>query len=145
MAKESRIAIITPYFQQVALMRRLFGDKYGLSYTRFVDISTIDSFQGKEAGIVILSCVRAGTTGGGIGFLSDVQRMNVALTRAKQYLFVIARCESILVNPYWRELVDYAKSEHAILRIVPRVDGDGVTGRGRGSRGGRGGRGPIRG
>ena len=119
---KARMAIITPYQQQVSLLRRIFQEKFGLSYTKFVDVSTIDSFQGKEASIVILSCVRASPAGGGIGFLSDVQRMNVALTRAKHFLFVLARCSSIVINPYWRDLVDHAVSQGAVLKVVPRMN-----------------------
>jgi senataxin len=119
-SKKSKVAIITPYMQQVFVIKRLFEDRYGLSYNRMVDISTIDAFQGKEANIVILSCVRAASRSVGIGFLSDVQRMNVALTRAKHFLFVIARCRTILVNPYWRDFVAHARKQQAILRIVPR-------------------------
>jgi len=66
---------------------------------------------------VIFSCVRAGGRGSGIGFLSDVQRMNVALTRAKHFLFVIARRKSIMVNPYWRKLVGYARGKSAIIHV----------------------------
>lgn len=61
--------------------------------------------------------MRAGGRGSGIGFLSDVQRMNVALTRAKHFLFVIARRRSIMVNPYWRKLVGYARSKSAIIHV----------------------------
>ncbi len=120
LSKKSKVAVITPYFQQVVVIKRLFEEKYGLSYNRYVDISTIDSFQGKEASVVILSCVRAASRGIGIGFLSDVQRMNVALTRAKHYLFVIARCRTILINPYWRDFVAHARKQHSIIRIVPK-------------------------
>jgi senataxin len=120
MSKKSKVAIITPYMQQVILIKRLFEGKYGLSYNKMVDISTIDAFQGKEANIVILSCVRGASRSVGIGFLSDVQRMNVALTRAKHFLFVIARCRTILINPFWRDFVAHARKERAILRIIPR-------------------------
>ena len=65
---------------------------------------------------VIFSCVRAAGSKG-IGFLSDVRRMNVALTRAKYFLFVIARCASIVMNPYWRDLVDHAYETEAIIKV----------------------------
>lgn len=81
----------------------------------------MDSFQGKESPIVILSCVRASPAGGGIGFLSDVQRMNVALTRAKHFLFVIAKCQSIIVNPYWKDLVAHALEKGSILKVLPKA------------------------
>ena len=82
----------------------------------------MDAFQGREADIVIYSCVRAGGRGSGIGFLSDTQRMNVALTRAKHFLFVIARRQSIMVNPYWRKLVGYARSKSAIIHVPIGLD-----------------------
>ena len=72
--------------------------------------------KGRESNIVIFSCVRAAGSKG-IGFLSDVRRMNVALTRAKHFLFVIARCSSIVTNPYWRDLVDYANENRAIIKV----------------------------
>jgi hypothetical protein len=65
---------------------------------------------------VIFSCVRAAGSRG-IGFLSDVRRMNVALTRAKHFLFVIARCSSIVVNPYWRDLVEHARETDSIIEV----------------------------
>ena len=69
-----------------------------------------------SANIVIFSAVRAAGSHG-IGFLSDVRRMNVALTRAKHFLFVIARCESIVVNPYWKDLIEHARGENAVLKV----------------------------
>ena len=139
----SKVAIITPYSQQVSLLKDLFEKKYG-DHSNLVDISTVDSFQGKEAKIVIFSCVRASRKGvgelydassysifglctyiyqlhlSGIGFLNDIQRMNVALTRAKHFLFVIARCRTIIINPYWRDLISYARSQRAILKVVAK-------------------------
>merc|ERR1712086_186279 len=92
---------------QAALLRRTFSNSLGADYERFVEVSSVDAFQGREAKIVIFSCVRAAGSRG-IGFLSDVRHMNVALTRAKHFLFVIARCSSIVVNPYWRDLIGRA-------------------------------------
>jgi senataxin len=81
-----------------------------------VEISSVDAFQGREANIVIFSCVRA-TGSKGIGFLSDVRRMNVALTRSKHFLFVIANTRSITVNPYWRDLVEQAHMSEAVIQV----------------------------
>ena len=96
----------------------------GYEYHQSVEIHTVDSFQGREANIVIFSCVRAAGSRG-IGFLSDVRRMNVALTRAKHFLFVIARCNSICVNPYWDQLVKNARQDNAIVSVPTSfVDSD---------------------
>ncbi|KAL7506566.1 hypothetical protein ACHAXN_003823 [Cyclotella atomus] len=116
LSTKSRVAIITPYAQQAALLRRTFGNGLGVDYERYVEINTVDAFQGREANIVIFSCVRAAGSKG-IGFLSDVRRMNVALTRAKNFLFVIARCSSIIVNPYWRDLVDHARETKSVIEV----------------------------
>jgi len=120
----SKVAVITPYAQQCKLLRRSFNDLLGPRYEDSVEINTVDAFQGREANIVIFSAVRAAGSRG-IGFLSDVRRMNVALTRAKHFLFVIARCESVVVNPYWFDLVQHARETNAVVR-VPML-GSGVT------------------
>ena len=113
---KSRVAIITPYAQQSNLLRQIFGDALGPRFGDSVEINTVDAFQGREANIVIFSAVRAAGSHG-IGFLSDVRRMNVALTRAKHFLFVIARCESIVINPYWNDLVQHARETNAVMSV----------------------------
>jgi senataxin len=107
--------VITPYSQQANLLKRYFRDLLGDNFDKFVEVNTVDAFQGREAKIVIFSAVRAAGSHG-IGFLSDVRRMNVALTRAKYFLFVIARCDSIIVNPYWNDLVQHARETNAGTR-----------------------------
>jgi senataxin len=116
LSAQSRVAVITPYSQQASLLKRCFGDLLGKDYEKFVEVSTVDAFQGREAKIVIFSAVRAAGSRG-IGFLSDVRRMNVALTRAKNFLFVIARCQSIVVNPYWNDLVQHARETNAVVKV----------------------------
>lgn len=68
MVSQSRVAIITPYSQQADLLRKRFEEFFGRSRRMPLDISTVDAFQGKEADIVIFSCVRAAGNGAGIGF-----------------------------------------------------------------------------
>jgi senataxin len=112
----SRVAIITPYSQQSVLLKSTFLKALGNDFSRLIEVNTVDAFQGREANIVIFSAVRAAGSHG-IGFLSDVRRMNVALTRAKHFLFIIARCQSITVNPYWRDLVEHARESNAVVRV----------------------------
>lgn len=117
-----RVAVVTPYSQQANLLRRLFRNLLGPQYTNSVEVNSVDGFQGRESNIVIFSAVRAAGSHG-IGFLSDVRRMNVALTRAKHFLFVIAHCDSIVVNPYWNQLIEHAKGQNAVLK-VPSFEND---------------------
>jgi senataxin len=124
LSASSKVAVITPYADQSRLLWRCFSDQLGPTLENFVEIGTVDGFQGREANIVIFSAVRAAGSRG-IGFLSDVRRMNVALTRAKHFLFVIARCDSIVVNPYWADLVQHARETNAVVR-VPMI-GNGST------------------
>ena len=123
LSSSSRVAVITPYAQQSKLLRNLFSDALGPRYEDAVEVNTVDGFQGREANIVIFSAVRAAGSKG-IGFLSDVRRMNVALTRAKHFLFVIARCQSIVVNPYWRDLVQHARESRAVVSVPNKNFGD---------------------
>jgi len=117
-----RVAIITPYAQQASLIRRIFSEYLKEKFDAMVEVNTVDAFQGRESDIVLFSSVRASGCKS-IGFLSDVRRMNVALTRAKYFLFVVARCKTISMNPYWNDLVQHAKESNAVVRIPTRKDG----------------------
>jgi AAA domain len=111
-----RIAVISPYAEQCKLLHRSFERALGPRYESVVEVNTVDAFQGREANIVIFSAVRAAGSHG-IGFLADVRRMNVAMTRAKFFLFMIARCQSVVVNPYWSDLVQHARETGAVLKV----------------------------
>lgn len=77
----------------------------------YVEVNTVDSFQGQEKDIVILSTVRAKAQGRGndIGFVSSLQRMNVALTRAKESLIVCTHFPTLQANEAWKDLIDDAR------------------------------------
>ena len=86
--------IITPYKMQKEMLREEFTKR---QFDKF-QIDTVDAYQGKEKGITILSCVRANSAQGNIGFLTNPQRMNVALTRAIESLVILAHCQSLQVS-----------------------------------------------
>ncbi len=96
------LAIITPYSAQARLLRGLLPDAS-------IEIDSVDGFQGREKEAVILSLVRSNTDGE-IGFLEDVRRMNVALTRARRKLIVIGDSATITRHPFYQRLLEYFDS-----------------------------------
>jgi senataxin len=103
-----KIGIITPYKSQLNELKKRFTNQYGPTITEDIDFNTTDAFQGRESEIIIFSCVRA-SPAGGIGFLQDIRRMNVGLTRAKSSLFVLGNSQSLVRGQFWRKLVEDAK------------------------------------
>ncbi|EPZ33970.1 AAA domain-containing protein [Rozella allomycis CSF55] len=108
---ESRIAIITPYREQRNELNNVFSKHFGQSIFKYIQIGTVDGFQGQEKDIIIFSCVRAHSDQG-IGFLSDTRRLNVALTRAKYSLFVLGSADVLSQNPIWNALILNAKQRN---------------------------------
>jgi len=98
----AQISVISPYSAQVRLLRERL--------TEFVEqgleIGSIDGFQGRENEAVIISLVRSNADGE-IGFLADIRRMNVALTRARRSLLVIGDSATIASHPFYAQLLDY--------------------------------------
>ena len=94
----SHSAFISPYSGQVAAAKDVLPKP--------MRISTIDSFQGQEKEIIILSLVRSNDDGD-IGFLKDYRRMNVAITRAKEQLFVIGDSATIGADPFYNSFLSY--------------------------------------
>jgi len=93
------IAVIAPYAAQVRRLRELLP-------VPELEIDSVDGFQGREKEAVVLSLVRSNTEGE-IGFLADVRRLNVALTRARRKLFVIGDSATLAVLPFYRRLFEY--------------------------------------
>ncbi|KAL1955583.1 hypothetical protein VTO42DRAFT_8386 [Malbranchea cinnamomea] len=103
-----KIGIITPYKGQLKEMKNQFAAKYGNAIFTTVEFNTTDAFQGRECEVIIFSCVRASNRG--IGFLSDIRRMNVGLTRAKSSLWVLGNSQSLVQGEFWKNLIEDAQA-----------------------------------
>ncbi|KAF4975965.1 hypothetical protein FZEAL_7317 [Fusarium zealandicum] len=104
-----KIGIITPYKAQLYELRNRFRSRYGESITDIIEFNTTDAFQGRECEIIIFSCVRASATGG-IGFMTDIRRMNVGLTRAKSSLWILGDSRALVQGEFWRKLIEDAQA-----------------------------------
>lgn len=105
---KGKVSIITPYKSQLRELRSRFAQMYGEGIFSAVEFNTTDAFQGRESEIIIFSCVRASVSRG-IGFLSDIRRMNVGITRARSSLWVLGNSQSLLQGEFWRRLIEDAK------------------------------------
>lgn len=110
-----KIGIITPYKAQLFEMRNRFKSRYGESITDIIEFNTTDAFQGRECEIIIFSCVRASSTGG-IGFMTDIRRMNVGLTRAKSSLWILGDSRALVQGEFWRKLIEDSKERDRYTR-----------------------------
>lgn len=106
---KGKVGIITPYKSQLRELKSRFLQKYGESVLTIVEFNTADAFQGRECEVIIFSCVRASKSKG-IGFLSDIRRMNVGITRAKSSLWVLGNSRSLMQGEFWSRLIQDAKS-----------------------------------
>lgn len=103
------IAVITPYAAQARLLREML-DEPGL------EIDTVDGFQGREKEAVVISLVRSNPEGE-VGFLADVRRMNVALTRAKRHLAVVGDSATLAAHPFYARWLEYIESQGAYRSV----------------------------
>lgn len=124
-----KVGVITPYKGQLREMKSQFASRYGSSIFQAIEFNTTDAFQGRECEVIIFSCVRASNRG--IGFLSDIRRMNVGLTRAKSSLWVLGNSQSLLQGEFWRGLIQDAKgrslyTEGDVMRLLeePQISVD---------------------
>ncbi len=110
--------IISPYKAQVRLLRKLIRRQPFFKALRGrIRINSVDGFQGQECDVIILSMVRDNDKGS-IGFLNDLRRMNVAITRAKMKLIVVGNTTTLSRHRFYRELIDYFDSKDAIVQAV---------------------------
>ncbi|KJZ75779.1 hypothetical protein HIM_04936 [Hirsutella minnesotensis 3608] len=106
---KGKIGIITPYKAQLFELGNRFKARYGEGISDMIEFNTTDAFQGRECEIIIFSCVRASSTGG-IGFMTDIRRMNVGLTRAKSSLWILGDSRALVQGEFWRKLIEDARA-----------------------------------
>ncbi|GAB2565383.1 AAA domain-containing protein [Spirosoma areae] len=103
------VAIISPYKQQINVLKdQLLNTPDLLAYGDKISVNTIDSFQGQERDIVYISMTRSNAEGD-IGFLSDIRRMNVAMTRARKKLVIIGDSATLAGLPFYADFIAYAE------------------------------------
>lgn len=107
------VAVISPYKQQIQLLKEQLQHSPLLQpYAGRISVNTIDSFQGQERDIVYISMTRSNTENK-IGFLSDIRRMNVAMTRARKKLVVIGDSGTLSQLAFYAGFISYAEGENA--------------------------------
>ncbi|WP_418698551.1 AAA domain-containing protein [Bacteroides sp.] len=107
---EERIdfGIISPYKAQVQYLRgRIKGDAALKPYRSLFTVNTVDGFQGQERDVIFISLVRANDEGQ-IGFLNDLRRMNVAITRARMKLVILGEAATLAHHPFYRKFMEFS-------------------------------------
>lgn len=104
------IAVIAPYKQQVVLIQELLKETEMLQpYLKHISVDTVDAFQGQERDVVYIGLTRSNPEGN-IGFLSDIRRMNVAITRARKKLVLIGDGSTLSRSTFYNNLMEYVES-----------------------------------
>ena len=106
------VGMISPYKAQVQYLRRLVrNDVFFKPYRQAITINTVDGFQGQERDVILISLVRANEEGQ-IGFLNDLRRMNVAITRARMKLIILGDASTLTRHAFYKKLYTYIESLH---------------------------------
>ncbi len=117
-------AVISPYKAQVSWLRRNAKKRNVLRRLKGkIAINTIDGFQGQERDVVFISLVRSNDDGK-IGFLSDLRRMNVAMTRARMKLVIIGSAATLTRHPFYEKLFLSQKKENGVKKVSGISDGE---------------------
>ena len=104
------VGVISPYRAQVQYLRRLFKKReFFKPYRSLISVNTVDGFQGQERDIILISLVRSNDEGQ-IGFLRDLRRMNVAITRARMKVIILGDASTLTRHPFYKKLYDYIES-----------------------------------
>ena len=112
--------IISPYKAQVQYLRsKIKASAVLRPYRSLFTVNTVDGFQGQERDVIFISLVRANEDGQ-IGFLNDLRRMNVAITRARMKLIILGEAETMKRHKFYREFLEYIGKNYKIERPVTR-------------------------
>ena len=104
------VGVISPYRAQVQYLRHLVKrDAFFKPYRSLISINTVDGFQGQERDVILISLVRSNDDGQ-IGFLRDLRRMNVAITRARMKLIILGNPDTMTRHPFYRKLYEYIEA-----------------------------------
>ncbi|KAJ4913579.1 P-loop containing nucleoside triphosphate hydrolases superfamily protein [Raphanus sativus] len=109
------VGVITPYKLQLKCLKMEFGNALGQDELKEIYINTVDAFQGQERDVIIMSCVRASSHG--VGFVADIRRMNVALTRAKRALWVMGNASALMKCEDWAALITDARARNCFVEM----------------------------
>lgn len=108
------VGVISPYRAQVQLLRRMVRKaEFFKPYRGCITVNTVDGFQGQERDIIVISLVRSNDDGQ-IGFLSDLRRMNVAITRARMKLIIVGNVQTMTRHAFYKELYGYVQESAGI-------------------------------
>ena len=101
------VGVISPYRAQVQYLRsQLKKKEYFKPFRQLISVNTVDGFQGQERDVIVISLVRSNDEGQ-IGFLRDLRRMNVAITRARMKLIILGDAQTMTRHPFYRKLYEY--------------------------------------
>ncbi|RYD92396.1 MAG: IGHMBP2 family helicase, partial [Sphingobacteriales bacterium] len=115
------IGVISPYRRQVEYLKELAAANSVLTGYGPLTINTIDSFQGQERGAIFISLARSNADNV-IGFLSEVRRMNVALTRAQMKLVVVGDSATLGQYPFYADFITYAQEQDGYISAWELMD-----------------------
>lgn len=105
------VGIISPYKGQIRLLRQLLKrDRYWRPFRSLITVNTVDGFQGQERDVIVISLVRSNAEGN-IGFLRDLRRMNVAITRARMKLILLGDRSTLCRVPFYKRLAEYVDEQ----------------------------------
>lgn len=106
------VGVISPYKAQVQYLRQLIKrDAFFKPFRPLITVNTVDGFQGQERDVILISLVRANEDGQ-IGFLNDLRRMNVAITRARMKLIILGDASTLTRHAFYRKLYTYIECLH---------------------------------